>query len=85
VLPDASRLEAMRAHGEGTRRLLRLLVAEVEISGAGDGLTVSFVLPKGGYATTVLASACRLVDPSARGGASDDDASEALPEPDCTS
>ncbi|XXT14236.1 tRNA pseudouridine(13) synthase TruD [Sorangium sp. So ce429] len=33
--------------------------------GAGQGIVVSFVLPKGGYATTVLGRAFRLVDASA--------------------
>lgn len=94
VLPDASRLDAFRAQGEGTRRPLRLLVADVEIQRSDaeeHGLTVSFVLPKGGYATTVLANACGLVDASLRQGekpqseAAEDDGSEVLPEPETTS
>ncbi|UQA58721.1 tRNA pseudouridine(13) synthase TruD [Polyangium aurulentum] len=59
-------LENFRSHGEGTRRPLRLMVGDLEVHGpdADGGLTVSFVLPKGGYATTVLAEACRLADAS---------------------
>ncbi len=36
---------------------------------APSGLCVSFVLPKGGYATTVLASACRVIDATRSGDA----------------
>jgi len=79
VLPDASRLEAFRALGEGTRRPLRLMVGDLEVSpvDASGGLTVSFVLPKGGYATTVLATACQLVDAALKAGdrAGEEDAS----------
>jgi tRNA pseudouridine13 synthase len=87
VLPDSSRLETFRACGEGTRRPLRLLVEGLEIvSGEDveDGLTVSFVLPKGGYATTVLATGCRLADASLQRGDSTegDDGTEASAESD---
>ncbi|MRG98368.1 tRNA pseudouridine(13) synthase TruD [Polyangium spumosum] len=70
ALPDASRLEAFRALGEGTRRPLRLMVADMSVRpiDASGGLTVSFVLPKGGYATTVLATACQIADATLRGG-----------------
>jgi tRNA pseudouridine13 synthase len=64
---DPRALDAFRHLGEGTRRPLRLPVNELEVTETGDdSLTASFVLPKGGYATTVLGRACRLVD---RGGA----------------
>lgn len=64
-LGDPSCLEAFRHLGSGTRRPLRLEVGELGLSDvAEDGLTVSFVLPKGGYATTVLGRACHLVDAS---------------------
>jgi tRNA pseudouridine13 synthase len=58
---------AHRALGEGTRRPLRLSVDELEWSwDEGETfLTVRFVLPKGGYATTVLSRAFRLHDPQA--------------------
>jgi tRNA pseudouridine13 synthase len=50
-----------RALGEGTRRALRLWVAEARLerlpAEQGGGLAVNFVLPKGSYATTVLAGA----------------------------
>jgi tRNA pseudouridine13 synthase len=44
------------AHVEGTRRLGRLLLPDcaVEANGALNGLTISFSLPKGAFATTVL-------------------------------
>jgi tRNA pseudouridine13 synthase len=66
------RWEALRHLGEGTRRPLRLFVAEMtaEARDGGEGSTgravvvARFVLPKGGYATTVLGRACRLVDGS---------------------
>ncbi|MFT3769799.1 MAG: tRNA pseudouridine(13) synthase TruD [Minicystis sp.] len=77
VLAEAGpeiRFEAWKHLGEGTRRALRLLVAEmdarVEPEGAGKvSVIVRFVLPKGGYATTVLGRASRLIDATApRGG-----------------
>lgn len=45
---------------QGARRTLRLMVREMSVTeaAADDVLTASFVLPKGGYATTVLARAC---------------------------
>jgi tRNA pseudouridine13 synthase len=54
--------EKHRALGEGTRRSLRLLADELSIVPVADdprALEVRFVLPKGGYATTLLASAVR--------------------------
>jgi tRNA pseudouridine13 synthase len=70
VLPDPTKLEDFRALGEGTRRSLRLEVAGFEASDPDTSgmLTVTFVLPKGGYATTVLSTACRLVDATSRQG-----------------
>jgi len=76
VVPDPKRLDDFRAHGEGTRRSLRLEVAEFKASDpdASGMLALSFVLPKGGYATTVLSTACRLGDATSRPGhASDED------------
>lgn len=83
ALGDASLLEAHRHLGEGTRRSLRLEVSGLEVAPlvGGGGLTVSFVLPKGGYATTVLGRAFRLDDatrPPRDGGA---DRSEGSAEP----
>lgn len=48
--------------GEGTRRPLRLEVREVGWETSPEGLVVRFVLPKGGYATTVLSRVCRWRD-----------------------
>jgi tRNA pseudouridine13 synthase len=81
--PEPLRFEALRHLGEGTRRPLRLFVAEMSVTmgetpkppaqpveprgeaSAGRAVVVArFVLPKGGYATTVLGRACRLVDVS---------------------
>ena len=65
----AARFEAFRHLGEGTRRPLRLFVAEMTIErqdpdpSSGKAVVVArFVLPKGGYATTVLGRACGLID-----------------------
>jgi tRNA pseudouridine13 synthase len=75
--------EAFRQLGEGTRRALRLPVAELVVApltasapprlapestdpagqpGRRGVVAVRFVLPKGGYATTVLERACHVVD-----------------------
>jgi tRNA pseudouridine13 synthase len=99
---EALRFEAFRHLGEGTRRALRLFVAEMTTEVLSPGLVVTmgetpkpparpapgetpgapqpgatstgravvvarFVLPKGGYATTVLGRACRLIDGSRPG------------------
>ncbi len=75
ISAEELRFEALRHLGEGTRRALRLFVSELtaEIRGAeaqapgsaGRAVVVArFVLPKGGYATTVLGRACRLIDAS---------------------
>jgi tRNA pseudouridine13 synthase len=68
-------LARTRALGEGTRRALRLRVDGLSVAqvmdseGKGQGeqgcaLRVRFVLPKGAYATTVLANAFEVVDAS---------------------
>ena len=68
---DDAGLERAKNHGEGTRRSLRMEIGEVtseriESAPAGETLetletlAVSFVLPKGGYATTVLGQVCAL-------------------------
>lgn len=74
---DDALLEARKALGEGTRRALRLEVKEMSATpeivgdhgtkaagsvGSPPGIVVRFVLPKGGYATTVLGRAFRLRD-----------------------
>ena len=61
---ELQHLEAHRALGEGTRRALRLLVAEMSVAREGaDGLVVSMTLPKGAYATTVLGAVVELRRP----------------------
>ena len=58
ILGDPAVLEGTRALGEGTRRALRLLVEQLRAEPEQeDGLRVTFVLPKGAYATTVISSA----------------------------
>lgn len=71
-------LSRTRALGEGTRRPLVLRVSELKLTqepatpdgGAAPGvnLVVEFVLPKGAYATTVLARAVDADEPPRRSG-----------------
>ncbi|UCD07689.1 MAG: tRNA pseudouridine(13) synthase TruD [Candidatus Aenigmatarchaeota archaeon] len=42
------------AGANGTRRLGRVMVSDLELRGVEDGLVVKFFLPKGAFATTVL-------------------------------
>ena len=54
---DGVTLETFEAGGgqtEGTRRLLRILLPDVGLEPAEDGLWLSFSLPAGSYATVVL-------------------------------
>lgn len=75
---DEGRLRELAHLGEGTRRLLRLLPAELSVDATEAGrLVVGFVLPKGGYATTVLGAVCRLVTPGPSPGAPGADAPSA--------
>ena len=60
--------------GDGSRRSLRMLASELSVEPVDSGdargaLRVKMVLPKGGYATAFLDSACDLVD-SSRGNGS---------------
>lgn len=82
----AEHLEACRHLGEGTRRPFRLPVAEmraerlVDPQGASH-VRVAFVLPKGGFATTVLAEVCEVLDVTRAAAPSPDEAaSEEAPE-----
>jgi tRNA pseudouridine13 synthase len=83
AIGDAALLEANRHLGEGTRRSLRLPVAGVRVDDEPDrdalarGLRVEFVLPKGGYATTVLAAACAITQAPTPARAEDDTQAEA--------
>ena len=82
------RFEALRHLGEGTRRALRLLVAEMAADvhrrgtdpehGVRSVVVVRFVLPKGGYATTVLGARVsrRRRDAAGRGAAGGSEADE---------
>jgi tRNA pseudouridine13 synthase len=78
ILGDTFDYDAVRALGEGTRRALRLWVGEMRAaprtSEQGGGLGIYFVLPKGAYATTVLAAAFNLVEPSPEGDLIEEDA-----------
>ncbi len=49
-------------HVEGTRRLGRLLIPDLTVTPAGDGLEISFMLPKGGFATTVMRELMKVDD-----------------------
>ncbi|WP_044236916.1 tRNA pseudouridine(13) synthase TruD [Chondromyces apiculatus] len=80
-LDDPHRLDAFAHAGEGTRRPLRMMVDGLEASVLPDderAIAATFVLPKGGYATTLLARAFHLLDaaapPRAAGGAGDAEA-----------
>lgn len=84
-LDDPERLNAHHRLGEGTRRSLRMLVSDLAIEDVPEGLAVSFMLTKGGYATTVLGRACTLVDASRQHGPQPtidpDSPEEEAPEP----
>lgn len=60
TLGDVELLRPVARLAQGTRRSLRLPLSEMNVSerSAPDVLVASFVLPKGGYATTVLAHVC---------------------------
>lgn len=54
-------LEQLTAHrhlGEGTRRALRMIAADLHYEVDDSTLRVIFTLPKGGYATTLLSALC---------------------------
>jgi len=64
VLGGSDTLQAFKHLGRGTRRPFVLRVSEASSAANADNghLALSFVLPKGGYATTVLAQLCRPLD-----------------------
>lgn len=67
ALGDPAKLDPWGQLGEGTRRPLKMGVAELQwtelpLEGGHAALAVSFTLPKGGYATTVLGRAAHLLD-----------------------
>jgi len=57
-------LRRFAKYGEGTRRVLRVRPAEVDLTREQDALRLRFVLPKGAFATMVLRELLR----SSRGG-----------------
>ncbi|RLB51524.1 MAG: hypothetical protein DRI90_22895 [Deltaproteobacteria bacterium] len=65
---DEARLKSLKRLGKGTRRPLRLQVREVDWQPVPNEryASVSFVLPKGGYATIVIAQICNPIDPHTR-------------------
>lgn len=70
AVDDPRRLDAFAHAGEGTRRPLRMMVEDLQVTaGLPDderAISATFVLPKGGYATTLLGRAFRLLDAAAR-------------------
>lgn len=100
ALGEPGRLAALHKLGEGTRRPLRLSVDELSLAILDPSpstdlasseerrlrVAIRFVLPKGGYATTVLGLAFRLVDATAsrsleRGADRIDPRAEDRPDP----
>jgi tRNA pseudouridine13 synthase len=88
MLGESADLSRTRALGEGTRRALRVWVDDLrcEVGGSTEGqppdrqagacIRVHFVLPKGAYATTVLAAALTIDESLNReSGARDDEES----------
>lgn len=67
-IPDPHRLDAFAHAGEGTRRPLRMMVEGLEAAAPPEdgedahAISLTFVLPKGGYATTLLGRVFRLLD-----------------------
>lgn len=77
TLGEGFDLGRMRRLGEGSRRALRLWVGDLrweivpdDLGNAAACVLVYFVLPKGAYATTVLAAAVAFEETRLRGGVS---------------
>lgn len=51
---DETRLRALARQGAGTRRVVRVRPAQIELRTEGEALWLGFTLPKGSYATVVL-------------------------------
>jgi tRNA pseudouridine13 synthase len=85
TLGESADLSRARALGEGTRRALRVWVDDLrcEVGESTEGpppnretgacMRVHFVLPKGAYATTVLAAAMTIDESCGESGARDDE------------
>ena len=89
AIDDPAHLDAWGHLGEGTRRPLRMEVDDLATERLADGadgravLAVTFTLPKGGYATTVLGRVVCLVDATiARSPREQTTSSERLPDDD---
>jgi len=77
-LGDEKLLERFGKLGEGTRRALRILPGELAVEAVADdasALAVTFTLPKGSYATTLLAEACEVHDAAQPGQGKDSETS----------
>ncbi|PYE54741.1 tRNA pseudouridine(13) synthase TruD [Deinococcus yavapaiensis] len=61
------------ASRRGDRRLSRVFLEDARVASAEDGFTVSFFLPRGSFATSVLREVMK-VDVDVAGGANEDDA-----------
>lgn len=64
-----------RVRVEGTRRLGRVLLPDLQVSSEGDNLAVSFALPKGAFATTVMRELMK-VDTAALAAVDEEDGDE---------
>jgi tRNA pseudouridine13 synthase len=71
---DEARLKSLKRLGKGTRRPLRLQVRDIDWRPVPNEryASVSFMLPKGGYATVVISQICNPLDPHARRVGNDD-------------
>jgi tRNA pseudouridine13 synthase len=78
TLGDPGLLDRHKRLGRGTRRVLRLPLGELgwEPGMTPDCLVLGFVLPKGGYATTVLGQVFEVEDPHRRDPAGEADPSQ---------
>jgi tRNA pseudouridine13 synthase len=74
LIGPPERLEPFAALGPGTRRPLVLRLSELRphLQTEHGDLTLGFVLPKGGYATTVLSQVCRPIDAQGQSSPSDE-------------
>jgi tRNA pseudouridine13 synthase len=81
-LGPADLLGAHAHLGRGTRRPLVLRLSEPRSTPDAEGgtATLSFVLPKGGYATTILSELCRPIDVQGRPSQLDEASAETTDE-----
>ncbi len=62
-----------KARMDGTRRMGRILVEDLSVAPTADGIEVTFSLPKGAFATTVLRELMKVEDDSLATLPADDD------------